>query len=55
MLVHGRGCHVLGLVVVVTILDILEVPGLEDDVAWSGLDAGTRGVEGMMDENLVGS
>ena len=54
MLVHGRGCHVLGLVVVVTILDILEVPGLEDDVARDRVDTHTRRVRGEIDKDLVG-
>ena len=55
MLVHRRRGDILGVGLVVGVGRVFEVPGLEDDVAWSGLDAGTRGVEGMMDKNLVGS
>ena len=55
MLVHRRRGDILGVGLVVGVGRVFEIPGLEDDVAWSGLDAGTRGVEGMMDEDLVGS
>lgn len=56
VLVHSGGLDIGGGIVVrESVRGEVEGPGLEDDVAWSGLDAGTRGVEGMMDENLVGS